>query len=131
MLKNYCKIIAVVTVFSLATGAEAARHIMVSQEGNVYKVYDPKDKTTVWVKDVRAYIKYKYRDSKVDGFGGKLSNKSFRDGSTPVADAAEAASDTVNSATGVAYNVANRVPSWRRYTAPLRALFGTPDQNQR
>lgn len=103
--------------------AETILEVSRIREG-VYMVYDPSKNTTVYVKDVEAYIKQNYSTPKVEGFGGKLSATDFAKGSTPVADAAKAAAVPLNYAAGTAYNVANMSPSWRKATLPIKALFG-------
>lgn len=115
-----------IVAWSFIASPVSARTLLVGPVGyGVYSIQDPVTGKTVYVRDVQAYIKAEYYDDRgVEGFGKSISQKEFQKGSDPVAETASAAASVVDATTDAAYNAANMVPSWRRYTAPVRALLG-------
>lgn len=112
-------------MFSCLAAPTVARTLYVSPAGNgVYGVYDPTTGKTAYVRDVHAYVQKIYKSRRVDGFGKAIDHSTFQKGSDPVAEAAQTTVRAVDSLAGTAYNAANMVPSWRRYTAPVKGLFG-------
>lgn len=106
--------------------------LYVSKVGNGYAVYNPHTNKTVYTKDVNAYVQKLYKDRRVDGFGKAINQKTFAKGSDPVGETAAVAAEAVDNTASAAYNVANRYPAWRHFTAPLRSLFGgNSQQSQR
>jgi hypothetical protein len=104
-------------------------HITKVKNG-VYMVKDLETKKTVYVRDPKAYMQHKFKSRRADGFGKEINHSTFAKGSTPVADTAKAAAETASYAADAAYNVTNTVPSWRKYTGPLRSLFGGNSKKQ-
>jgi hypothetical protein len=128
MNRNPFKALMILAVIATCTAAYAEELLYVSKvKTGVYQVYNASRGTTVYVSDVDAYIKSHY-NKKVDGFGGTLSQKEFAKGNTTVQDTVSAVAQPVNRVGAAAYNAANLVPSWRKFTMPIKTFFGGKKQ---
>lgn len=120
MKSSLLNVLTICAAVCCAATVLSAQPLSVKKVGNgLTAVTDYRDGNTYIVKDVDAFIKKKYlMAGRVDGFGKRLSQKEFVQGTSLTQPVTTAVQNT-------AYTT-RRLPGVRQVLRPLSRLFGRP-----